>query len=498
MTLTLLLLLIAVVPYVLVKSASCPITNTTNIVYSKVSGVGGASLIWVQNLLAWWKAEDLSINYLGLTAVDIQSCDLASFNNLRVYINPGGDAYNQLTSLGAAGTAHIKEFVTRDQSSPSAYVGFCAGGYMAAHDYLWETMYEGPGYYNYATVPPLSIFPHTVEGSLVDVNDDQFGDQFSSKFRMVNVSNGHRMLYYGGSTFGYNGVADFADKSSPLYDPKIEVLIYYSDFYGHNAVNIPAAWKYGNIVLTSVHPEADDCTPMQDSDCPPTGTVPAQDYLRNRAWICKYINDASQSKFNVPVVDLLPVYDTTAPHISYPEKSCYKENPSVLFCDDFDVLGRVAEGLSPQFQRNQTDYNHAQPWNVTYLSSWNGKTYASPHTGNGYAVCVAQASTAYQSSITTKPIDASKCTSSNRAKISFAYTGSTLSNGYLRLEYAADAGTSFKTLVSSPLSSKAWESSTYTVTVTNSTTALRFRFSCSTGSASTNYCAVDTLFVSCA
>ena len=123
----------------LAPPTSCPITTSTNFIYSKASGVGGASMIWVQDLLAWWKLSDSNVNYLGLTASEIQSCDLASFTNLKVYINPGGDAYSQLTSLGTAGAKNIKAFVQRDQSkTPSAYVGFCAGGYLAAHDYLWE------------------------------------------------------------------------------------------------------------------------------------------------------------------------------------------------------------------------------------------------------------------------------------------------------------------------------------------------------------------------
>ena len=32
------------------------------------------------------------------------------------------------------------------------------------------------------------------------------GDQFGIPYRLVNVSNGQQMLYYGGSSFGYNGV----------------------------------------------------------------------------------------------------------------------------------------------------------------------------------------------------------------------------------------------------------------------------------------------------
>lgn len=36
-------------------SHRCPITNTTNMIYSVVEGVGPASQIWVQDLL-WWEA----------------------------------------------------------------------------------------------------------------------------------------------------------------------------------------------------------------------------------------------------------------------------------------------------------------------------------------------------------------------------------------------------------------------------------------------------------
>ena len=43
-----------------------------------------------------------------------------------------------------------------------AQAGFCAGAYLAAHDYVWESMYEGPGYFNFKYEPPISVFPHTV------------------------------------------------------------------------------------------------------------------------------------------------------------------------------------------------------------------------------------------------------------------------------------------------------------------------------------------------
>ena len=79
-----------------------------------------------------------------------------------------------------------------------------------------------------------------VEGSLVDIGDDQFSDQAGHKYRMVNVSNGHQMLYFGGSSFGWNAVstAFTEDPASPDYDPHTEVLLYYSDFYGSAALEV--------------------------------------------------------------------------------------------------------------------------------------------------------------------------------------------------------------------------------------------------------------------
>jgi glutamine amidotransferase-like uncharacterized protein len=284
-------------------SNSCPITNSTTIVYSTVNGVGPASLIWVQDLLWWWKQSEPLVEYVGLTSEDFKNCDLKSYPNLKFYINPGGDAYDQIGALGTAGTANIKAFVTRDQAvATSAYVGFCAGGYLVSHDYIWETLYQGLDYYNFSTNPPLSLIPHTVEGSIVDINDDQFGDQSGSKYRVVNVSNGHHMVYYGGSTFGYNGAPDYTDPQSAEYDPEVEVLIYYTDFYGYYSYNIPAAWRYRNIVATSVHPEADNCTYATEPDCPPANSLPTERILQNRAWLLGYMNEAAKTTFAVPEV----------------------------------------------------------------------------------------------------------------------------------------------------------------------------------------------------
>ena len=50
----------------------CPLTHSTNIVYSKASGVGGASQIWIEDMLWWMHSADPSLQYIGLLEEEIQ------------------------------------------------------------------------------------------------------------------------------------------------------------------------------------------------------------------------------------------------------------------------------------------------------------------------------------------------------------------------------------------------------------------------------------------
>jgi glutamine amidotransferase-like uncharacterized protein len=469
----------------------CPITDNTRVVYSIVSGVGSGSKIWIKDFLTWWNDADPNLEYVALTSRDLQvNCNLKSFPNLRVYVNPGGDAYMQLSALGVAGTANIKDFINRDQSNPSAYVGICAGTYLASHDYIWETMFQGTDYYDFATNPPMSLFPHTVEGSIFDINDDQFGDQSGSKFRVVNVSNSQHMLYYGGSTFGYNGVPDYSDPSSPYYDEKIEVLIYYTDFYGHNSYNIPAAWRYGNMLLSSVHPEASNCTDQDDIDCPPEGTLPMEEIEQNWAWLASYVNTISQSSFVLPDVPIAPVLDTTAPHSAYPHKSCYDKDSSVLFCDDFDSeSGSIPYGLAPQFQRNESDYQYSHPWNTSFITNWFGQEYTAAYEGDGYAVVVPLSFATQYSSIETKDITVSKASCPSLAvRLQFALKGKTVSSGYFSVEYRAGDDDKWSLISSAPLdpAMASWAAQSDDVSVSAAAGSVRFRFTCASGAAADN------------
>jgi glutamine amidotransferase-like uncharacterized protein len=474
-------------------TAPCALAADTAVVYSLANGVGGASKIWVQDLLWWWSRADRSLTYQSLSETEIQNCDLAASPALRLFINPGGNAYDQLTALGAAGTQHVKAFVQRGRAggAASAYAGFCAGGYIAAQSYLWETLYEGPGYYNFAKDPPLGIFPHLVEGSLVDISDDQFGDQFGSKARLVNVSNGHQMLYYGGSSFGWNGVADLLDPASPEHDAAIEGLLYYEDFYGFRTANLPAAWSYRNVFISSIHAEADNCTVVPSdpdtSDCTPAGTIPADMILANRAWLAAQLNAVAGTNFSVPTVPRAPSFDTTPPHSGYPAARC-----AGSFCDSFDaVAGEVPSGLW-RWERNQTYFAYPQPWNTTFIGKWGGVDYGAPHEGNGYAIVVPKATQPLAATITSRAVDTTA-----PAKLTFAYKGKTSTthggHGAFTVDATTDDGTSWKTLLSESLAGGEGWTVPRAIQLPPSKRT-RVRFSCLTAQPSTtNFCAIDSV-----
>ena len=119
------------------KEPSCPIQTNTNIVFYGETGFGGVgdlSRSWMIHFLDWWKTQDSSINYAELDSSDIKSdCDLGSFSNLKVYIQPGGDAYYQQNKLGSEGKSALIDYI----NSGKGYLGTCAGFYYTAGDYYW-------------------------------------------------------------------------------------------------------------------------------------------------------------------------------------------------------------------------------------------------------------------------------------------------------------------------------------------------------------------------
>jgi hypothetical protein len=212
-------------------------------------------------------------------------------------------------------------------------------------------------------------------------------------------------------------------------------------------------------------------------------------------------------------VPLEPVFDGSKPHTGYPAKECYNQQVVtgagvVLFCDDFDSLaGLVSPGLAPQFQRNQSDYNFAKPWNTSYISVWNsGVQYPSAFNGDGYAVCVPTAVTTHYSSIITKPAPVAACRGAS-VTLNYQYVKQTVATGYLFVEYSYDNSDNkiedeVKWVPLSGVTDNSvgteWSQKEYVIPNPGvGEHSVRVRFTCSAGAATTNYCALDAVTITC-
>ena len=104
-------------------TTACPIAPDTDFaVYGQTfkGGVGTSSRSWMAHFFDWWKAQDPSVDYLFLTAAQAQACTnlKATYPNLKMWVQPGGNAYDQQTALGAAGKANINGFIVNQGALP--------------------------------------------------------------------------------------------------------------------------------------------------------------------------------------------------------------------------------------------------------------------------------------------------------------------------------------------------------------------------------------------
>ncbi len=250
-----------------VFAAACPITTSTNVVVYGQTGTGGVgdlSKSWMTHFFDWWKSQDPSVNYMFLTSANIKSdCNLASYPNLKLYVQPGGDAYKQQKTLSSAGKNNILGFI----DSGKAYLGTCAGWYYASNDYYWQG-----SYYNWPNL--LMRFP-TVEGSITSIADYDVPPGYA----MTTLSNGQHMIYYGGPTRGW--------MDTPNTYPGTMLTS-----FAAIPNSLPAAIRNGNMLLTSVHAEAYENDGI-------SGLSTAQ-RVENYKWLANAINDAAGTSFYVP------------------------------------------------------------------------------------------------------------------------------------------------------------------------------------------------------
>lgn len=557
---------------VIAAPSDCPLNSTVNVVfhtYTATGGVGIASADWITDFLNWWQSVDSSIEYMPLTEQQIRACNFNDYPNLRLFVNPGGWATDQLLAYGSVGAQNIVDFITSTTSH--VYVGICAGGYLAAHDYTWESQYMPPSYFTetVGSPAPLNLFPYTVEGSIVDVGDDEYGDYesgYAIRYRMVNVTSVvdyfvdrkaeeqdtntvYQMLYYGGSTFGWNGLPDYTqtyfncthDGDADVDDLNCEVLrksklsetdalvkpiLYYTDFYGYKSVNFPAMWQYSsNILIGSIHPAADQS--VCDVDCPASGTLTDDQILANRQFFASQVNRLLGNTFKVPkMADVSKTQRLKAsPHTAYPTLAC--ASSSTLFCDDFNVPPSLSvyPGMF-QWQRNQTSYYDPRPWNTTFTGTMLSSSPDYYGTGvdgasDGWAVNIPYVASSssrtreaiantfphsyaqnaghtpklaatpvqyvqeYPASIISQAIT---FTSGSSITISYYFKGTTLQDGLFSLSYSCDGYASYTLLRSQAIDTFDWTKESFTLSPSNcgtSSNPFQIAFSCYAGQRAT-------------
>jgi glutamine amidotransferase-like uncharacterized protein len=242
-------------------AVACPVKDSTDFVYYSGSGTNSISQSWMVHFLDWWKAQDSNIGYQELSAADVAACNLASYPNLAMYIQPGGDAYLAQESIGGAGKTRINDFLANGGS----YFGACAGWYYAAGGYTWQDSY-------YAHADLLGAYPAAIEGSIREVADYDVG----SGYTVASLDNGHRAVYWGGPTIGYENTSELAGF--------VEARFQYRA--------LPAVVRYNNLLLTSVHLEAYENDGV-------TGLATAEREANYR-YLARLINQTAGAGFFVP------------------------------------------------------------------------------------------------------------------------------------------------------------------------------------------------------
>lgn len=313
-----------------IQAGTCPIQPDTDIVVYVETGNGGVwdvNVTWFQTFLDWWKSYNPEMNYVMLNAQDVtNNCVLSSYPNLKLYIQPGGDAYKMQKTLRQNGKDNIVNYL----NDGGAYVGVCAGFYYAATDYYWQD-----GYYDWSYL--LGLFP-TVEGSIVEIQDFDVPPGYAITGVIDNVDNQKlQMVYYGGPTRGY--------VYTPATHPGSKILTFDVEPNGNS---ILAGVIDGKKLLLTVHPEAVEDIYIQG--------LTYEQRLENHKWLANRINEVSGMSFFVPAYDSAPpecndgVDNDGDGYIDYPA------DPGCTAADDYDETVYVCSDGIDNDGDGYTDY----------------------------------------------------------------------------------------------------------------------------------------------
>lgn len=283
----------------------CPINSETNIVFYGETGIGGVAVnarSWTIHFLDWWEQQDSGVNYIELDSADIKTdCDLDTFSNLKLYIQPGGSTYKQQLRLGQAGKDNILSFIDAEK----AFLGICAGFYYAAADHYWQEEYQNLSY-------TLDRYA-TVEGSITDIADYDVSPGYA-----ITTVSGFEMLYWGGPTRGW--------QQTPASFPGTALLTY-DDISG----NLPAAIKDDNLLLVSAHPEAYENDGFEG--------LTTEQRIENYKWLANAINDVAGTNFYVPPYSSPACACSDSTDNDNDGLTDYPNDPGCTSADDTSELG---------------------------------------------------------------------------------------------------------------------------------------------------------------
>ena len=263
---------------VCVSQSRCPIQSDTTAVWYGTTGSGGVGSLseqWTQRFFDWWTTYDRNLKVQKLTARQVShDCELTRFTNLKLYMQPGGDAYQQQLTLGSRGKNNINKYLDQGGS----YFGVCAGGYYASSDYYWQSTY-------YAWPNLLGRAP-TAEGSIIDLADYEGLDPFAiTRSSNLDKSYLENVVYYGGPTRGW--------KDTPDNVPG-ETLLFFDEAFAKDGKPLIGAWKTrnGRMLFTSAHLEAYEGVGIQG--------YMSQDRQANYIWLSTHLNGVMGTNFHVP------------------------------------------------------------------------------------------------------------------------------------------------------------------------------------------------------
>lgn len=178
-----------------------------------------------QSIATALEAEGLSVRLLQ--AREIRADTLADFDALVV---PGGNAWLQWQTLGPPGLEAISDFVSRDK----AYVGVCAGAYLATDEVVWEE--------EDTTDYPLDLLDGVARGALDEIAP--WPGVSSTGLGLTDAGRACGLDWSADARFFYQGGPEF----SGLRDA--EVLATYPG--GWPAI-VSGTFGRGRVSLTAVH-----------------------------------------------------------------------------------------------------------------------------------------------------------------------------------------------------------------------------------------------------